>query len=231
MGESKLSGGMACVKWLLLIFNLIFWAGGVAILGVGIYVKLKFGDFVDILDKDWANAPNLLIAVGAIIAVLAFFGCIGAWCESRCSLYVFAILLFVTFVLELVAGILAVVYRDDVKDKLQGLLTTSQWEYDSEPVRKSWKAVQNEFDCCGVTNKTDWYGKGNFSSSNLPDSCCSNGAGCTASNSFDVGCYTKLVDWFDNNYMVVGAIVIVLALMQICGVICGCCLAKALGGD
>lgn len=222
MGD--LSGGMLCVKYMLLIFNLIFWAGGVAILGVGIYLKVKFGDFADILDKDWANAPNLLIAVGCIITVLAFLGCFGAWCESRMALYLFAILLFVTFVLEIVAGILGVVYRDDVESKLETVLNSTLVDYaTSEPVRKSWDAVQNEFDCCGVTNYTDYALHG---VTTLPDSCCP--GSCTSTSPFMTGCYTKLVDWFDENYVVVGAIAIVLALLQILGIVFGCCLAKAI---
>ena len=232
MGDSKLTGCMKCFKWLLLIFNLIFFAGGVAILGVGIYLKIKFGDFVDILDKDWANAPNLLIAAGALITVLAFLGCFGAWCEYRMLLYFFAVLLFVTFILELVAGVLAVIYRNDVEDNARDILKDSLNEYNnSKPVRESWDNVQKEFDCCGVNSSADW-AEANITT--LPLSCCSDmSASCNKASPtlYKDGCYTKLVDWFDDNYVIVGAVAIVLALIQILGIVFGCRVAKALAND
>lgn len=230
MGDSDLSGGMKCVRWLLLIFNLIFFAGGVAILGVGAYLKVKFGDFVDILDEDWANAPNLLIAAGSLIAVLAFLGCFGAWCESRCLLYIFACLLFVTFILELAAGALAVVYRDDVEDNLQKVLNDTIMEYKtSKPVRKSWDNVQEELECCGVDNSSSWMYL--YLNTSVPTSCCSDmAADCNTMSDtlYEQGCYTKLVDWFDDNYVIVGAVAIVLACIQLLGIVFGCCLARAL---
>ena len=60
--------------------------GGVGLLGVGVYVQLKIGDYVELSSVKYVTGPIIIIAVGAVIAVIAFFGCCGAIKESRCLL-------------------------------------------------------------------------------------------------------------------------------------------------
>lgn len=68
---------------------------GVAILGVGIWVKVDSGSIFSFLAKI-DNAPPelsqvlnigyLLIALGALLVVIGFLGCCGVIKESRCML-------------------------------------------------------------------------------------------------------------------------------------------------
>jgi len=60
--------------------------GGVGLLGVGIYVQLKIGDYVELSSVKYVTGSIIIISVGAVIAVIAFFGCCGAIKESRCLL-------------------------------------------------------------------------------------------------------------------------------------------------
>ena len=62
---------------------------GIAILGVGIWAKVKFGDYAVLSESvDYATASNVLIAAGVIVALVAFFGCCGAWKENRLFLII-----------------------------------------------------------------------------------------------------------------------------------------------
>ncbi|CAB1346422.1 unnamed protein product [Coregonus sp. 'balchen'] len=73
-----------CVKYLLFLFNLLFWISGCIILGVSIYLKVsKNGNMI--MDEA-VPFVDLLIAVGVIIMVLGFLGCCGAIKENRCML-------------------------------------------------------------------------------------------------------------------------------------------------
>lgn len=68
---------------------------GIAILGVGIWVKVDSGSILNFLGKI-ENAPKelsqvlsvgyLLIAIGAILLITGFLGCCGGIRESKCML-------------------------------------------------------------------------------------------------------------------------------------------------
>lgn len=55
-------------------------------LGVGIYVHLKIGDYVDLSSVKYVTGSIIIITVGAVIAIITFFGCCGAMKENRCLL-------------------------------------------------------------------------------------------------------------------------------------------------
>lgn len=94
---------------------------GCALLGVGIYLKVGDNKFLDVAEElstisKYATLGNLMIAVGAIILVVAFFGCCGAIKENQCLLSVFFTFLMLIFILELAAGIFGFVNRNEVKN-------------------------------------------------------------------------------------------------------------------
>ena len=60
-------------------------------MGVGIYSKVGENDYLDVAENlssisKYVTLGNLLIAVGAIIIVVAFFGCCGAVTENQTML-------------------------------------------------------------------------------------------------------------------------------------------------
>lgn len=68
---------------------------GVAILGVGIWVKVDSGSVLNFLGKidnmptelsQVLNVGYLLIAVGILLVIIGFLGCCGAMKESKCML-------------------------------------------------------------------------------------------------------------------------------------------------
>jgi len=59
---------------------------GIALLGFGIYAEIQLGPYVTLSSVNYATGSRMLIAVGTIITVIAFFGCCGAWKENKCML-------------------------------------------------------------------------------------------------------------------------------------------------
>ena len=60
-------------------------------LGIGIWLKVGEQEYLDVSeqlssDSQYFTVGNLIIAVGAIILVVAFFGCCGAIMENVCML-------------------------------------------------------------------------------------------------------------------------------------------------
>lgn len=59
---------------------------GLTFIGLGSWILLSLKDYEDFLENQIISAPIILITTGAVIVVVSFFGCYGAWRESRCLL-------------------------------------------------------------------------------------------------------------------------------------------------
>ncbi|KAJ8008833.1 hypothetical protein DPEC_G00082530 [Dallia pectoralis] len=153
-----------CVKYLLFLFNLLFWLSGCIILAVSIYLKVsKNGNS---LTSSVLPFVNLLIAVGAIIMVLGFLGCCGAIKENRCMLMLFFIGLLLIFILLLAVGIMGAVGNKNSKNVLKESFSLLL-PLNTQPanIQDDINALQTEAHCCGIVNgPSDW---GNTA----PDSC------------------------------------------------------------
>uniref|UniRef100_A0A4W3HBH1 Tetraspanin n=1 Tax=Callorhinchus milii TaxID=7868 RepID=A0A4W3HBH1_CALMI len=77
-------GGMKCIKYLIFIFNFLFWVSGIALIVVGILVQTQMNGTFLISDSSASGAPIVIIVVGVVINFVAFFGCCGAWKENYC---------------------------------------------------------------------------------------------------------------------------------------------------
>ena len=64
----------------------MFQLAGVGVMSTGVYAQLKLQGFSDLTSVKYLTGASLVIAAGACIAFIAFFGCCGAVRESRCLL-------------------------------------------------------------------------------------------------------------------------------------------------
>lgn len=238
------------LKWLLFAFNLVFWLIGLVVLGLGVWLFVAYGKFLNELGGvQYLNVPILFITVGSIIAALGFLGCFSACTENKCCLRFFASVLVLTLILELVAGILAYVNRSAVGSELEKQLRKSMKDYDtSAHVKSSWDFLQTTFDCCGTRNGTEWRtdGGSGFRLNNatlVPNSCCSSST-CPSEAKINAhphsgsnytvwerGCYEAIKSQLTGRYVVSGAVAIVLFLIQIAGVAFALIVANAVGED
>ncbi|KAK1886338.1 Tetraspanin-1 [Dissostichus eleginoides] len=107
------------LKIMMFIFNGGIFLAGVAILGVGVWVKVDSGSLLGLVEEvdgapsglsQLSNVAYLLIAVGAVLLLIGFLGCCGAVKESRCMLLTFFSIVLILFLVE-VAGCGAVRLR------------------------------------------------------------------------------------------------------------------------
>jgi CD63 antigen len=80
------SGGMTCVKYLLFVFNLLFFVSGVVMLAIGAVIYVVYAHYYNFVYDSFQSAPLILIIVGVIIFLVAFFGCCGACKENHCMI-------------------------------------------------------------------------------------------------------------------------------------------------
>ncbi|XP_061617764.1 tetraspanin-8-like [Phyllopteryx taeniolatus] len=202
-----------CIKYLLFVFNLLFWLSGCIILGVSIYLKVN-KDGNSITDESLPGI-DLLIAVGVIIMVLGFLGCCGAIKENRCLLILFFASLLLIFILLLAAGILGAVgekkVKEWVKERLQKFMPLSS---QPENVRKDLDKLQEELKCCGLVNgPSDW--------DVVPDSCrCAPGEPeCGATALYSTPCSVRIVGLLEKHMEVVIGIAFAIAILLIAGMV------------
>ena len=89
---------------------------GLALIIVGAIVKSKYGEYLTFADHKYADAAIFLICVGVIVFIIAFLGCCGAIKEHYCMVTTFAVFVVIIFILEIVAGVLGLVYKKKVRE-------------------------------------------------------------------------------------------------------------------
>ncbi|XP_075220092.1 CD63 antigen-like [Lycorma delicatula] len=224
------SFGMSCVKYLLFVFNLLFAISGIVIFTVGVLIQQMYYTYQQFIDDKFFSAPMLLIAVGVIVFIVAFFGCCGAIRESNFMLITFAILLCVIFITEVAGGVTGYLMQDDIHDMLESRMTTAMEKYNiTKDYTNSWDVLQFDLQCCGVNEPKDW--EKVLKSPTLPHSCCSNipvEDQCTYDKAYQKGCLQSLQTTLEHNTVLVGGFGVGVACVQLVGVIFACCLARSI---
>jgi len=236
--------GMKCIKFLLFGFNLIFAMTGIALIVAGGVIQGLYSQYLDFLGNTFLNTPILLVIVGVIIFAITFFGCCGAVKDNHCMIMTFAVLLALIFVIELGAGISSYVMRVKLHVIIETDMEKGLMNYNkkgSEGVTQTWDIAQHELKCCGAQDFTDWRNSTMLMAHNsVPDSCCITdteecGKGLADPNKplqdvikviYTNGCLNKFQEMVTKNVAVVGALGVIIALIQIIGVVFACCLAK-----
>lgn len=67
---------------------------GIIILAIGATVQGIYHGYSHFLTEQFFSVPSLLIAIGALIFFIAFFGCCGAFKENYCMIITVSIVYF-----------------------------------------------------------------------------------------------------------------------------------------
>ena len=221
-----------CWKKLVIAFNIIFLICGLGLLGAGIYFQLTLEGYSAILGNENINPGTLLIIIGGITVIIAFFGCCGAFCENACMLKTFGSLVALLLLIEVI--LVAVVYfkQSAIKEHMQGTIQeyNNNNATENEGITKMWDTLQQNYECCGVVHPRDWNKSHVLSPKSVPDSCCkeeTKGCGENARNKpdnsiiFSQGCYVKLTE----DDVLLGTVGGVLLGIQLLAIIISCCMA------
>uniref|UniRef100_A0A0V0JA15 Tetraspanin n=1 Tax=Schistocephalus solidus TaxID=70667 RepID=A0A0V0JA15_SCHSO len=219
-----LSCGTKCIKYILLIFNTLVFILGCIITGFGIY-------FVVEAEKDLngqaVGVPAFVLTLGLLVFLLGFLGCCGAWKENVCLLRTFGAIIIILLICEIVAGILVFVYRakfvtlvaDGIANQISELNTMSQTQ--QEDTRKAIDTLQENLECCGGHNASDW-GK------DVPSSCCK-GQPKKCDSPYKQGCAQAMYEFVKDKALGVGITLVIMAVLELGAIISALCLAKKIG--
>jgi len=219
---------MSCVKYLLFAFNFVFCLSGIAIIVVGAVIQTGYSDYTSFVPSYLSGAPILLIIVGSIIFFIAFLGCCGACQESYCMMITFSVFLGIIFILELAAGITALVNKETFTSGVYTAMdeVLKQAKNGNIESQQAWTTIQQGLKCCGVNGTLDW-----TTTPALLNNCCIDGVpekGVCTKGFYTSGCYSSMKSLIHDNFVIVGGVAIAIAFIQIMGIVCACCMAGAI---
>ncbi|XP_061061888.1 tetraspanin-11 isoform X1 [Eubalaena glacialis] len=231
------------LKYLLAVFNFFFWMGGATVMAVGVWTLVEKSGYLGVLaSSTFAASAYILIFAGTLVMVTGFLGFGAVIREDRSCLSAYFCLLLAIFLVELVAGVLAHVYYQRLSEELKQHLTRTLAENYRQPgaaeITASVDRLQQDFRCCGSNSSADWQHSTYILSPEaegrrVPDSCCKTvvarcGQRAHPSNIYKVegGCITKLEQFLADHLLLMGAVGIGVACLQICGMILTCCLHR-----
>jgi len=177
--------GATCAKYLLCLFNFVFFVVGSAVLSVGIWLAADKDSFIKLtrfstlnegiqLDENAQNVIReftepkvieqgayILIAIGAFIFIISFLGYCGAIKESRVLLTAYGLFLIIIFALQVAAIVLITVYKTHADKHTQEFLKDTVNKYykvkgEANAVTLGWDLIMSQMECCGVNNSGDF---------------------------------------------------------------------------
>lgn len=231
------------IKYIIFVFNLVFFLTSCALVGIGIYIQIHMKKYLDFLGETYLSTSIVLIIIGSVMLVVTFFGCCGACTENHCMLYTYGTIL--TLILLSLIGVAIAIYifKDDVKTVIEKGMSEGTKHF-GEPghdgVTEAWNIIQNDLQCCGVQSYIDWRSDTFLTAGDVPDSCCKvfqDGCGkgkgamdeATASQFINTkGCLTTFEDYITTNAGAAAGIGVAIAVVIFLGIIVSCCVARSL---
>ncbi|KAM9705197.1 tetraspanin-33 [Menidia menidia] len=232
------------VKYLLFIFNFLFWIISLVLVSIGVYARISKHAETALACLS-VDPAIMLLVVGVLMFILTFCGCVGSLRENICLLQTFCVCLTVIFILQLAAGILGFVFSDKARHRVSEIINDAIIHYrDDIDLQNLIDFGQKEFACCGAVTYADWSQNlyFNCSSSNpsrercsVPFSCCLTSTDQKVINTMcghgmqeleyleagkhihTNGCIDKLVNWIHSNLFMLGGVALGLAIPQLVG--------------
>jgi CD81 antigen len=148
------------VKLLAVLMNFLFWIVGVLMMILAIWMLVDPTFLMSLTQEEnhYYYGLYILLAVGALLVVVSFLGCCGAFKESQCMLVSFFCCLLVVLTAEVAAGVWAFHNNTKLESLARATIKhTVSNEYGIIPSRTvAFDAFQKAFECCGAQGPSDW---------------------------------------------------------------------------
>lgn len=219
-------------------------------MGVGIWTIVDKSYLEALMrNKLYMSAAYVLISVGAITIILSLIGCLGSLTEKRLLLLAYFIFVLLMFVVLLLGGVFAYVFRHQIATNMKPEMLQTIKDYNpkstSDAITLAWDATQNKLQCCGIaTNSTldrpwaAWRDNNHINSGaadfKVPESCCkldANGdkVNCVTSNTVDEDkiytsdCFAAALVFVKGHAVVIGGVAVGIAAIMILGMVLSIC--------
>ncbi|XP_074521711.1 tetraspanin-15 [Halichoeres trimaculatus] len=144
------------LKFTLFAYAIIWWLIGGFILGIGIYAEVERQRYKT-LEGVFLAPAVVLIVLGIVMFIVSFIGVLASLRDNLTLLKVFMYTLAVGLILELLGGILALVFRNQTVDLFnRNIRRGIKNYYDDLDFKNIMDFVQVKFKCCGGQEYKDW---------------------------------------------------------------------------
>ncbi|XP_029435972.1 tetraspanin-36-like [Rhinatrema bivittatum] len=226
--------GVITSKTVLLLISLIFWAAAAGLTYVGGYVIISYRNYDHFLEDKYTMLPAVIIlAVAGVMFIIGLIGCCSTIRESRFGLGIFLCVILLIFVAEVAAFVLGLIYRGKIKPDIQKSVEQGIHNYDgTNSDSRAVDFLQEQLQCCGVKNYSDWEitlwfnSTGNLTS--VPQSCCRHGLkNCTGrldnlQSIYTEGCEQKLETLLEKVLTYASLVILGFAIVKFFGMLSAC---------
>uniref|UniRef100_A0A914HDA4 Tetraspanin n=1 Tax=Globodera rostochiensis TaxID=31243 RepID=A0A914HDA4_GLORO len=201
--------------------NTIFWSCGWGALAVGIWLYKQKSLYSVLAPTSYSamSAAGLCVAIGAMILIISFIGCVSVWLKSKSLMISFFCFVSLLFLIQCMTGVMGFMYEGVVKEraKITLLHTINDTYYGDNPratlLWNTWNQMQIELKCCGVDNFTDWFFYPRWKGRRfVPDSCCE-------VSKFEFlylrGCAEPFTDWLLQHLRIVGMMALLFGIVEL----------------
>ncbi|XP_072321771.1 tetraspanin-15 [Eucyclogobius newberryi] len=145
-----------CLKFLLCFYAIVFWLIGGCILAIGIHAEIERQRYKT-LEGVFLAPAVILILLGILMFVVSFIGILASLRDHLTLLKVFMYTLAACLILELLGGILALVFHNQTVNLFnRNIRRGIKNYYDDLDFKNIMDFVQKEFECCGGQEFKDW---------------------------------------------------------------------------
>jgi tetraspanin-18 len=173
--------GATCAKYLLCLFNFVFFVVGSAVLCVGIWLAVDKKSFINLAKfstlTEGVQQPKflqelteptvieqlayILIAAGAFIFIISFLGYCGAIKESRVLLTAYGLFIIIIILLQVALIVVAAIYKAEAETHSKKFLQHTITEHYTHKSQRNavtllWDFAMSELHCCGVEGVSDF---------------------------------------------------------------------------
>merc|ERR1719474_2234098 len=185
------------------------------------------------------NSAYIIVVSSCIILFLSMFGCFAAFKEVKCLLLTYFVFMLLLFIILLIGGILAYIFREQVSNTIQAEMIHDIRNYNpADPdngVTKAWDETQKQLSCCGLMTEQvslSWemwrYNKilnptSEFSV--VPSSCCLTGQDCMRGGKVVIekvmmgDCMMMALDYVQNHSRMMGSAAFAVSCFLILGLV------------
>ncbi|KAM4592557.1 tetraspanin-15 isoform 1-T1 [Odontesthes bonariensis] len=144
------------LKCLLFFYACIWWLIGGCILAIGIYAEVERQRYKT-LEGVFLAPAIILILLGIVMFIVSLIGVLASLRDNLTLLKVFMYTLTVCLILELLGGVLALVFRNQTVELLNKNIQRGIVNYyDDLDFKNIMDFVQEKFQCCGGREFEDW---------------------------------------------------------------------------
>ncbi|XP_064602646.1 CD9 antigen-like isoform X2 [Liolophura sinensis] len=211
----------------------------------------KFGDLDIPIDYLYTSA-YVLMGVGAFVFLVGFCGCCGAVRESARFLGVYILCLVLIVAAEIGVAIYIIVKKGEIESHLLEKLQSGVKNYNASG-DAAMDFFQIKFSCCGADNFTEYYYTSWFSEVGQRNNLYTAGSCCVVDDidkvhprpvdlegcmrearvrdsqpqyMYQDGCHGKIVNWVESSSIILIAVGLGVALVEVAGIIFAVCLCR-----